>query len=144
MSRVDFYILPENSNRDRFACSVANKAWQSGHNVYIHTSSRETAINLDDLLWTYHDISFVPHSLTGQSGPIDAPVLIGWQATRHDDCTVMINLSVDIPTFAERFARIVEIVAGKEDERGMARNHYRAYRDDGHEMHSHTVKGEYD
>jgi DNA polymerase-3 subunit chi len=144
VSRVDFYILPENSGRDRFACSVANKAWQSGHNVYIHTNSREMAIKLDDLLWTYHDISFVPHALTSQSNPSDAPIIIGWQATVPDYCTVMINLTADFPTSAERFARIVEIVAGNEDERDVARNHYRAYRDDGHEMHSHTVKGDYD
>jgi len=144
VSRVDFYILPENSGRDRFACSIANKAWRRGHNVYIHTTSRETAIKLDDLLWTYHDISFIPHSLTGQSGPIDTPVIIGWQEPVPDNCNVMINLNVDIPTSAERFARIVEIVAGSEAERGMARNHYRAYRDGGHEMHSHTVKVDYD
>jgi DNA polymerase-3 subunit chi len=144
VSRVDFYILPENSGRDRFACSIANKAWRRGHNVYIHTTSRETAIKLDDLLWTYHDISFIPHSLTGQSGPIDTTVIIGWQEPVPDNCNVMINLNVNIPTSAERFARIVEIVAGSEAERGMARNHYRAYRDGGHEMHSHTVKVDYD
>lgn len=143
MSRVDFYILPENSGRDRFVCSVANKAWQQGHNVYIHTASRETAIKLDDLLWTYQDISFIPHTLLGQSDPIDAPVVIGWQDQVPDNCTVIINLTEDIPTSTERFARIVEIVAGSDAERGMARNHYRTYRDGGHEMHSHTVKGDH-
>lgn len=144
MSRVDFYILPENSGRERFACSIANKAWQSGNNVYIHTASRETAISLDDLLWTYHDISFIPHTLSGQSDPIDTPVVIGWQDQAPDNCNVMINLTADIPTSAGRFARIVEIVAGSEAEREMARNHYRVYRNGGHEMHNHTVKGDYD
>ena len=144
MSRVDFYILPENSGRDRFACSIANKAWQSGNNVYIHTNSRETAISMDDLLWTYHDISFIPHTLAGPSEPSDTPVIIGWQDQVPENFNVLINLTADIPAIAGRFARIVEIVAGSEEERAVARNRYRDYRDGGHELHDHTVKGDYD
>ena len=144
MSRVDFYILPEKSSRERFACTITTKALQSGNNIYIHTASREAACSLDDLLWTFHDISFVPHTLSDQSGSTGAPVVIGWQDQVPDNCNVMINLTADIPTTAERFARIVEIVAGSEAEREVARNHYRAYRDGGHEMHDHAVKGEYD
>lgn len=144
MSRVDFYILPENSGRDRFACSIANKAWQSGNNVYIHTKSRETAIMLDDLLWMFHDISFIPHALADQSEPPDTPVIIGWQNKVPENFNVMINLTGNIPAIAERFARIVEIVAGDESERAAARNRYRSYRDSGHELHNHDIKGDYE
>jgi len=144
MSRVDFYILPENSGRDRFACSIANKAWQSGNNVYIHTNSKQTAISLDDLLWTFQDISFIPHALADQSETPDTPVIIGWQAQAPDNFNVMINLTADIPAIAGRFARIVEIVAGSEEERAVARNRYRNYRDSGHEIHNHDIKGDYE
>lgn len=144
MSRVDFYILPEKSNRERFTCTITNKALHSGNSIYIHTSSREAASNLDDLLWTFHDISFIPHALSDQPDPPDSPVVIGWQSQVSDNYNVMINLTAEIPPFAERFARIVEIVAGSESEREIARNHYRAYRDGGHEMHDHAVKAEYD
>ena len=144
MSRVDFYILPENSGRDRFACSIANKAWQSGNNVYIHTHSKQTAISLDDLLWTFQDISFIPHALADQSETPDTPVIIGWQAQAPDNFNVMINLTADIPAIAGRFARIVEIVAGSEEERAVARNRYRGYRDSGHEIHNHDIKGDYE
>jgi DNA polymerase-3 subunit chi len=144
MSRVDFYILPENSSRDRFACSIASKAWQSGNSVYIHTSSRENAIMLDDLLWVYQDISFVPHTLADPFAPPDAPVIIGWQEPAPANCDVLINLTANIPAIAAGFARIVEIVAGSEEERAVARNRYRGYRDSGHELHNHDIKGDYD
>lgn len=144
MSRVDFYILPENSGRDRFACSIANKAWQGGNNVYIHTRSRETAIMLDDLLWMFQDISFIPHALADQPEPPDTPVIIGWQNRVPENFNVLINLTENIPAIAERFARIVEIVAGDESERAAARNRYRSYRDSGHELHNHDIKGDYE
>lgn len=144
MSRVDFYILQENNNRDRFACSVASKAWQNGNNVYIHTRSREAAVMLDDLLWTYQDISFIPHAISEQNETSDAPVIIGWQNKAPENFNVLINLTTDIPEIAAGFARIVEIVAGSEDERAEARNRYRNYRDSGHEIHNHEIKGDYD
>lgn len=144
MPRVDFYVLPENSPRERFTCFMTNKAWQQGHIIYIHTVSREVAQTLDDLLWTFKDISFVPHEIMGRGSICNEPVIIGWQDTPPEQCQVMINLSQDVPTCAERFARIIEIVAGNNTDKQQARNRYRDYRDRGYELHNHTMESDYD
>lgn len=144
MNRVDFYILPENSNPNRFVCSLVSKAWQGGNRIYIHTINREDAVMLDDLLWTYNDISFVPHSFVEQTKEEQTSISIGWTGKLPDDQQVMVNLSENIPDFARKFERIVEIVAGDEEQRGKARQRYRDYRDQGYELHDHKIEGDYE
>lgn len=142
MPRVDFYVLPETSPAERFACTIANKAWQQGHTVYIATLSREAAEVMDDLLWTFQDISFLPHALAQTDVPPAEPVVIGWNGRLPGEYEVLINLTADIPDGVENFARIVEIVAGSHERRELARKRYRAYRARGYEMHDHTLEAE--
>ena len=63
MPRVYFYILSDGANVDRFACSIAAKAWLKGNRVHMHTSSENSAVAMDNLLWTFRDISFFSHYL---------------------------------------------------------------------------------
>ena len=144
MNRVDFYILRDNGSQQRFACSLVNKIWQQGDYVYIHTNCREEAGTLDDLLWTFNDISFVPHTLDDPAGTDATPIILGWQDEPPDNCRIMLNLSDHIPAAAEQFDRIVEIVAGDERLKKMARQRYCDYRDQGYELHDHKIKGDYD
>ncbi len=139
MPRVDFYILPANSTQQRFACLMANKAWQQGHSIYLHVASRDQAAMMDDLLWTFRDISFLPHAMADDGQRDAVPVHIGWQEDHIGQQDVFINLSPSIPTAVERFARIVEIVSGNEPERNQARQRYRDYRERGYELHNHTI-----
>ncbi len=142
--RVDFYVLNENSGRDRFACSIAQKAWLAGNRVYIQSGTREAALQLDDLLWMFSDISFVPHALNNSSDAEIVPVVIGWQDNAAGHFNTLINLTPDVPDNMERYERIVEIVAGNEDERVLARDRYKRYRDRGCELHKHDIDRNYD
>ncbi|MGH8120476.1 MAG: DNA polymerase III subunit chi [Gammaproteobacteria bacterium] len=144
MPRVDFYVLPENSSAERFACTIANKAWQQGHTVYFETASREAAGVMDDLLWTFNDISFLPHVVAEDGGTPAERVVIGWQKRPPENYEVLINLTAEIPAAAEGFARIVEIVAGDQRQRDQARNRYRGYREQGYELHNHMLKSDHD
>lgn len=144
MNRVDFYILPENSKRDRFACTMANKVWKNGNIVYIHTSNKEAAILLDDLLWTFNDISFLPHGLCDEHNHENIPVLVGWNEQLPEQCQVMINLTEEIPATADKFPRIIEIVTGNNQDRQSARNRYRDYRAGGFELHDHMLEDNHD
>ena len=143
MNRVDFYILPPNVMRDRYVCTIANKAWQNGNNVFIQTEDRETAELLDNLLWTYNDISFLPHGLYEAGDQGNNPVLIGWNEQIPDKCQVMINLAEDIPKKADHFARIIEIVTSDSQDRQSARNRYRIYREQGYELHDHNMEDDH-
>lgn len=139
MTRVDFYVLPENAQREKFVCSLAGKAMQNGHRVYIHTPERHVAEMLDEMLWTFHDTSFIPHALTAASPPADHPVLIGQEQELPPGCDVMINLSDSIPPAVSMCKRVVEIVAGDENMKDRARDRFRDYRAREYELYSHTI-----
>jgi DNA polymerase-3 subunit chi len=139
MGRVDFYVLPENSQRERFVCGLAAKAMQTGHRVYIYSPDQHVAELLDEMLWTFQDISFVPHEMTTNALIADCPVLIGSEEKLPTGCDVMINLSESVPASADQCSRVVEIVAGNENMKKHARDRYRNYRERQFELHSHTI-----
>jgi len=145
MSRVDFYVLPEaDSDRQKFACALAQKAWKTGNRVCIQAADREHAGELDNLLWTFRDISFVPHALMDSQDASTVPVLIGWDDTGAPDngqagSGVLINLAGRIPSAASKFDRIAEIVSGSAGERQSARDRYREYRSQGYELYNHDI-----
>jgi DNA polymerase-3 subunit chi len=64
MTRVDFYILPPGDERQRlvFACRLTEKAYRQGLTVYLRAGDETTASQLDQLLWTFRQGSFVPHA----------------------------------------------------------------------------------
>ena len=143
--QVDFYILQAPAVRERLrtACRLAEKAWHRGHRVFIHTDSKETARSLDDMLWTYRQDSFVPHALYGDRVGLDAaslePVLVGDGTAEPGDIDVLINLTESVPSFADKSARIAEIVSAGESARRAGRTRYRDYRDRGIPIQQHDL-----
>ena len=140
MTRVDFYILPENKLHEKFACALAGKARKQDLKVYIYTESREKALKLDDLLWTYKDISFLPHNLADGDSDDETCIIIGWNGTTNTSNELLINLTMGVPTFANEFDRIMEIVEANESARKQARNRYRQYRELEFELRSHDLE----
>ena len=141
MTRVDFYILEGHAdNAELFACRLVEKAFGQGHRIYIHVGDAQAAERTDQLLWTFRAGSFVPH---GRQGGEDdgTPVQIGFggEPVGHDD--VLVNLNAEVPPFFSRFQRVVELVSGDEENRRIARERYRFYRDRGYELETHTIGG---
>jgi DNA polymerase-3 subunit chi len=141
MARTDFYLLGDGTSRTRFACTLANKVWKQGHRLHILASSREEAAALDDLLWTFQDISFLPHAVADDADA-GTPVTVGWPDVTAGDGDVLINLTEEIPESAADFGRVAEIVGGEEDLRRRARSRYKQYRDRGFELHTHDMSAQ--
>lgn len=142
MTKVDFYILeqPHGEARARFACRLAEKAWQQGHRVYIHTDNAQQSRQLDDLLWTFRDGSFIPHCLDEENSDESVAIHIGHNIEpRHHD-QVLINLAAEVPLFFSRFERVAEVVNQDEQVRKLGRERFRFYRDRGYPLSNHTIK----
>ena len=135
MSRVDFYILPEQRTLEHFVCSIAEEYFRQGERVFIHTLSDNFATKIDELLWTYSDTSFLPHGIYPDES--EAPILIGNLKNFTDNRVVVINLSDQMPTNNQH---IIEIVSGNKAQRQQARDKYATYRDEGHELHHHHIQ----
>jgi DNA polymerase-3 subunit chi len=142
VARVDFYVIAAagEMSRRQFACRLAEKAYRLEHCVHIRVASREQAEQLDDLLWTFRDGSFVPHEvLTGE--PAEAPVTIGFESAdgRRGTPELLINLTDELPGDAEAFPRIAEIVTSDDECRRRSRKLYADYRTQGHSLESHEL-----
>jgi DNA polymerase III subunit chi len=146
MTRVDFYILADAAPRSRslFACRLTDKAYRMQHPVYIHTESEEQATHMDDLLWTFSQGSFLPHSLAQQITADDIPpIVIGHNhelpTTVQPDTAVLINIASTVPLFFSHFQRVAEIIDQSPAQKQIGRERYRFYRDRGYDLQSHNI-----
>ena len=140
MARADFYIVDEQAAPHRFVCQLVEKVRQEGYDIYIHAASRDEAATLDGLLWTFRDISFLPHAAVDSADAVeDCPVIIGWEGETPPPRRVLINLSDAPPAQTDGYERIVEVVPSDPDARRQARVRYKDYRDKGLELHSHNI-----
>lgn len=139
MSQVDFYVLErvDEHARNTLACKLAEKAWRLENTIHIHTMTKADAEQLDELLWTFRDGSFVPHELVG--GDTNAPITIGFGDIAVEARDLLITLCDDIPSFAQSFPRVAELVTSDENCREKSRKRYAIYRDQGHTLETHKI-----
>lgn len=142
MTRVVFYLIASDSTRERqaFACRLAEKAYRTGHKVYIHTDSEPQCKTLDDLLWTFRAGSFVPHGILNDTAPTPhQPVVIGCKPTPPEWREIVINLSSACPQELDGAGRILEILDRGEDTRQAGRIRYRRYQQMGFDLETHDM-----
>ncbi|MDR9436318.1 MAG: DNA polymerase III subunit chi [Thiohalophilus sp.] len=141
MTRVDFYITEDNhaQARQRLACRLAEKAYTRNHTIYIHTDDRQQAEQLDQLLWTFRDGSFIPHCLQDDTVATRAAIVIGHDGEPEQHNEVLINLGEAVPAFFSRFERVAEVIAGDEQARQTGRERFKFYRDRGYELNTHNL-----
>ena len=141
--QVDFYPLGATDRRSRLvaACRLAEKAYEQGFKVAVRTASPAETAEVDDLLWTYADGSFVPHTVY----PADAdtvaltPVLIGSTALPDSHRDVLVNLAPDAPADFSAYARVCDVVGGDDDGKKAGRHRWRVYRDAGCTPEAHPL-----
>lgn len=141
MTQVDFYTGA--TDRLLIACRLCAKAVQQGLRVVIHIPDKELVDRFDKLLWTFSQMSFVPHCRMTDKLAEVTPVILNNQselpdATRFD---VLLNLDTVTPSGFEHFKRIVEISDEAEDNKQYARKRYRHYQELGHDVRHHKLAG---
>jgi DNA polymerase-3 subunit chi len=144
VTQVDFYISDSDTDdaRLRLACKIVDKATQLDHHVFIHSTSDDEARQIDELLWTFSQGSFIPHRVVrGElAEPAPEPVLIGVnQSPGAGRWDVLINLGAEVPEFFSRYERVAEVVDANAARREQSRERYRFYRDRGYQLNTHQV-----
>ena len=131
--------------RRRLACRLAEKAFAQSHRVLMLTADDDEARQLDDLLWTFRDRSFVPHELAAPGKPSQARVLIGTpESAAGTSADILINVSDRMPEDPTRFTRIAEALDGEPARRKAGRQRYTAYRERGLSPESHNVNASHE
>lgn len=121
---IDFYLLPYNSIAEcgTLICRLIEKAYHQKHQIYVYTASDKDTKKFDDLLWTFRDISFVPHP-----GPVQISHIIPTQ--EYND--ILINLTPGPLDFYANFNRILEIIPNNPELKTAGRKKYKYYQAEG-------------
>lgn len=141
MARVIFHVLPasgsaaidESRAELDWVCKLTEKYFLGGERIYIACPDQASAEAVDERLFGFEADSFVPHNLQGEGPAGGAPVEIGWDSPQGRR-TVMINLHPTLPPFALQSALIVELVPVDEQRKAAARERFKLYRAQGHQV----------
>ncbi len=136
--RVVFYLLNQQNNSPfLFACRLLEKAFKQGSRVLVQTNNSKESDEFNHLLWTFKDISFIPHHLYNDT--FDSPIMISHVAVTTNDREILVNLTDSVPTTFQNFSHIVEIVGTTVDAKNKSREKYRFYREQNLELETHNM-----
>ncbi len=130
--QADYYILDTAQRNDklRFICRLTHKIYRSGKQCYLYCEP-PLQTELDHLLWTFRQDSFIPHQIHHPNESEHAvPVLIGQQPTAANPDDVLLILTPEEPSAAvlQAFKRLADFVCKKDpQEQQLGRLRYRAY-----------------
>jgi DNA polymerase-3 subunit chi len=137
MTQIDFYFHVE--NKLQTACALSAKACARGLRVLAFCPDSEASQKFSRMLWSTPAIGFIPHCRPDNRLAAVTPVIVDHEGAHllHDQ--VLLNLRHHWPPFFSRFQRLIEIVGLDEEDRRLARERYKFYRDRGYEIQNHDM-----
>jgi DNA polymerase III subunit chi len=140
VTQIDFYTNV--ADKLHTACRIASKAYSLGRKIMIYCPDADVAKRLDRSLWTLPPTSFVPHCSAGDALASITPIIVDFQGDTPAHDQVLVNLRDEWPPFFGRFERLIEIVSREEEDRQLARERFKFYRDRGYDIRTHDLREE--
>jgi DNA polymerase-3 subunit chi len=140
MLRIDFHSKVP--NKLGYACRLVRKARAANCRVVLFSDDRAQLKLLDEALWTFSDLDFLPHVMADDALASDTPILLA-----HDDRValphhqILINLSTITPGNFTQFERMFEIVSTDAADTAAGRERYRQYHQQGYPLTNHQAEG---
>ena len=138
MTRIDFHSnVPD---KLAYACRLVRKARSQNLQVVMVAADAAQLQQLDDMLWTFSDLDFLPHVTAGSPLASQTPILlmdIGNDSNDSADLPhyqVLVNLAQQPPGNFARFERMFEIVSAEDEDRLAGRERYRHYQQRGYPL----------
>ncbi|HIO92044.1 MAG TPA: DNA polymerase III subunit chi [Leucothrix mucor] len=135
MTEISFYVGKNNTLRGRLllACRLVEKARQRNMHVHIHTDGFSTTKQMDELLWTWNETSFIPHT-NRITETTEETVTIANDYEPINNCDYLINLSNQRPNFFSRYKKMAEIIDQTETILTAGRERYSFYKNRGYTL----------
>ena len=138
MTRIDFHSNVGDALQ--YACRLLRKAYQAGQpTVVLADAARLRA--LDEQLWTFSPLDFVPHCMAGSALAATTPIVLTEDLDDVPHHQVLLNLGAGVPAQFARFERLLEVVGNAPDELAAGRERYRFYRDRGYPLNNYKQGG---
>ncbi len=140
-ARADFYLIDKPRFREQpllLVCELAKKCHAAGKPTLVLCASAAQAEELDDLLWSFEEDSFIEHQIAGlDEDEADVPVLIVPPGVDTPMRPLVINLRAE--TVAEGFERVLEVVPADAESRAPLRERWTLYKARGLELKKHDM-----
>jgi DNA polymerase-3 subunit chi len=133
MTRIDFHFNAP--DKLVYGCRLLRKVHRSGQRAVVFGPPALIA-ELDQALWTFSPLDFIPHVAAIDPLAASTPVLLCSEPVETPHHDVLVNLGDRMPAFFGRFERLVEVVARDDDDRARARERWRHYKDRGYPLAS--------
>lgn len=135
MTRIDFHSNV--ANKIHYACRLVRKARAQSEPppLVLLLENQQQLTELDNLLWTFSDTSFIAHVPANHALAGQTPVLL----TDSDQVAlphhrILINLARHTPSQFAHFERLIEIVGLPQAEVAAGRMRYTFYKQNGHAL----------
>ena len=103
-------------------------------------NTQKQAEELDKILWTFRQESYVPHALVNKDKDNNTqPVQIGWVDNEIEDAEAIINLSDGMPDTSNHLKKIHEIIENIDEKKDKARERWKKYKSIGFNIKAYKV-----
>jgi DNA polymerase-3 subunit chi len=133
MTRIDFHSnVPD---KIAYACRLVRKARTAECKVAMLAADRNQLAALDEALWTFSELDFLPHVTADNRLAAQTPVILcDSDAADLPHHQILINLSSGAPANFARFERMFEIISSDQADRLAGRERYRFYKERGYPL----------
>ncbi|MBV8667159.1 MAG: DNA polymerase III subunit chi [Burkholderiaceae bacterium] len=139
MTRIDFHSnVPDKIG---YACRLVRKARAADCRVVLYSDDRAQLAALDQALWAFSELDFLPHVMAEDILATQTPILL----TSNDQVAlphhqILINLSSVTPNHFAQFERMIEVVSSDAADAVAGRERYRFYQQRGYPLSHHTAE----
>jgi len=127
-----FYILNAKDDINYAICKIIKKYFEQEKRVIVSSKDQNVINNINNLLWTFEQLSFIPHCIEKDYDSL-TPVLLMDTNFKNDsiskkDYNIFINLDDEEKTDYHDHDVIVEVVSDNERIKKLAREKYLYYK----------------
>jgi DNA polymerase-3 subunit chi len=128
MTRIDFHSnIPD---KIAYACRLVRKARAASADcrIVLRTQTPQELAELDQALWTFSQLDFLPHVTAGDAHADTTPIILADNdETPLPHHGILVNLSAETPAHFASFERMFEIISMDEADKAAGRERYRFY-----------------
>jgi DNA polymerase III subunit chi len=134
VTAIGFYHLLS-TTLDRALPKLLERAWMQGHRILVRAGSAERVEQLDALLWTYEEASFLPHGSARDGNAAAQPIWLTHGSDNPNRASMLVlvdNVEAENLAF---FGRCADLFDGNDEEAvAAARDRWRKAHQTGHAL----------
>ena len=144
--QVLFYNLQDDNQVDKSICRIINFYYKKKLKILIIGEDKSQIDTLNDLLWTFEQISFLPHKIYDPEVTLDTPILLLTEKYLNNllifkEYDSIIN-NLDEPIIqAENHFKVYEFVESSEEKKIISRKKYTIYKNNNFDLNHKKYNG---